>query len=296
MPTATSSRDPYSNFAEDMSSGLPPVSSAPRSSRSTGPLTRSRTEPSVGLNLTTIPETVSSTSSGDQFFAPLAEPFSSSDESSPDPSPRLGNRRSPYSNDPSPNRSPRARHNRSPYGTGRSPGEPRQDEHRPSPYSSRPSPDPSPRHHDSRRSSSHSNGPSPRTPNNPSPQHRPSPYSNSRRENPLPAPPMERPTLSGSQPPVQESPPANWSRRVRYGFWNRRGDHLTPNLYVVYAPEDRAYPSELRNYPDERGGFQDHHGTFIPAADRPELPASLPQRGRPPAQPYDSFVVYKYFP
>lgn len=292
MPT-TAPRDPYSNFAEDVSSALPSASSAHRSTRSTGPIVRSRTEPSVGPNLTTIPEAVSSTSSGDQFFAPLHSPLSSSDESSPRAV------RSPYTNDPSPNRSPRARHNRSPYGAGRSPPEPRQHEHlRQSPYSSRPSPDPSPRHHhDSRRSSSHSNGPSPRTPDDPSPQHRdrrPSPYSSSRRENPLPAPPMERPTLSGSRPPAQEPPPANWARRVRYGFWNRRGDHLTQNLYVVYAPHDRAYPEELRDYPDERRGYQDHHGTFIPVADRPELPASLPQRGRPPAQPYDSFVVYKY--
>ncbi|KAI6021200.1 hypothetical protein EDC04DRAFT_372938 [Pisolithus marmoratus] len=39
MPTAAS-RDPYSNLAEDISSALPPVSSAPHSSRSTGPLRR----------------------------------------------------------------------------------------------------------------------------------------------------------------------------------------------------------------------------------------------------------------
>lgn len=302
MPT-TASRDPYSNFAEDMSGALPPSASAPRSSsRSTVPIVRSRTEPSVGPNLTTIPESASSASSGDQFFVPLVEPLSSSDdddddESLPDPSPRA--RRSPYyyTSDPFPSRSrsPRAvrHHSPSPYRAERSPTEPRQHEYpRRSPYSSRPSPDPSPRHHhqyDSHRSSSHSNGPSPRTPDDPSPpQHR------SRRENPLPAPPMERPTLSASQPPPQEPPPAHWVRRVRHGFWNRRGDHLTQNLYVVYAPHDRAYPDELRDYPDESEGYQDHHGTFIPVAERPELPASLPQRGRPPAQPYDSFVVYKY--
>lgn len=315
MPT-TASRDPYSNFAEDMSGALPPSASAPRSSsRSTVPIVRSRTEPSVGPNLTTIPESASSASSGDQFFVPLVEPLSSSDdddddESLPDPSPRA--RRSPYyyTNDPFPNRSrsPRAvrHHSPSPYRAAEpSPTEPRQHEYpRRSPYSSRPSPDPSPRHHhhyDSHRSSSHSNGPSPRTPDDPSPpQHRsrrsspPYSSSSSRRENPLPAPPMERPTLSASQPPPQEPPPAHWVRRVRHGFWNRRGDHLTQNLYVVYAPHDRAYPDELRDYPDESEGYQDHHGTFIPVAERPELPASLPQRGRPPAQPYDSFVVYKY--
>ncbi|KAI6021199.1 hypothetical protein EDC04DRAFT_2732771 [Pisolithus marmoratus] len=99
---------------------------------------------------------------------------------------------------------------------------------------------------------------------------------------------------SSSQPPAHEAPPTGWTRKVRLGYWNKRGDHLTSNSYVVYAPPNRAYPPELRDYPDERRGYQDHRGVFVPVGDHEELPASLPQRGRPPAQPYDSFVVYKY--
>ncbi|KAL4073481.1 hypothetical protein J3A83DRAFT_4090234 [Scleroderma citrinum] len=218
MPTTSSTHDSFQNFTEDLSNSLPSLSSgSARSSRNSVPLSRTRTEPTVGANLTTIPETSSGLSSGDQYFAPLPDPPSTDDESLDEPS------------------------------------------H-----------DPSSQHRDSR----------------------PSPYSSSstnRRENPLPPPPVERPSLAASQPPVQEPPPTNWSRRVRLGLWNRRGDHLTTNMYVVYAPEDRAYPPELRDYPNEREGYSDQHGTFIPwSRDRPELPASLPNRGRPPAQPYDS--------
>jgi len=69
-------------------------------------------------------------------------------------------------------------------------------------------------------------------------------------------------------------------------------------LHVVYAPPDKAYPTELAGYPDGKDGYLDaylnHHLPWI--EERPELPASLPQRGRPPTQPYESFVVYGYLP
>ena len=322
MPTTTSSRDGFHTFTEDLSNSIPSLSLAPaRSSRNTNQLGRTRTEPAVGANLTPIPETSSGLSSGDQYLAPLSEPPSSDDESSNEnePSHYRGTRRSPYSSGPSPNRSPRS--GRSPHSVRRSAEpSPRHPDHRPPSYHNRRSPDisprndprlssysngsdPSPRHHESR-PSPYSNRPSPRSPDDPSPQQRDlrsSSYPSSsvnRRENPLPPPPMERPSLAASQPPTQEPPPANWSRRVRLGFWNRRGDHLTSSMYVVYAPEGRSYPPELRDYPNERDGYGDHHGTFIPWSDRPELPASLPNRGRPPAQPYDSvspsrlFIVY----
>jgi len=316
MPATSSSRNGFLNFTEDLSNSLPPVSSATaRTSRNPTQLSRTRTEPSMGANLTTIPETSSSLSSGDQYLAPLQEPPSTDDESVDDPSPRRRSRHSPYSSGPSPNRSPRS--GRSPHSVRHSAEpSPRHADHRPSSYRSPDiSPqthdprlsthssgsDPSPRHYDSRRSL-HSNRPSPRSPDNPSPQQRdlrPSPYPSSsanRRENPLPPPPMERPSLAASQPPVQEPPPANWSHRVRLGFWNRRGDHLTSNMYVVYAPENRAYPDELRDYPSERKGYFDQQRTFIPwSPDRPELPASLPNRGRPPAQPYDSVSPLRFF-
>lgn len=143
------------------------------------------------------------------------------------------------------------------------------------------------RHHERRRDRSHSYE---RT-------NHLTPYNNnSRSSNPLPPPPMERPNLAASAPPPQSPEPVHYTRRVRKGFWNRRGDHLTPNLYVVYAPENRAYPAELQHYPSETDGYKDQYGTFMPyLAERPELPASLPYHGRPPAQPYDSFVIYSYY-
>jgi hypothetical protein len=116
-----------------------------------------------------------------------------------------------------------------------------------------------------------------------------------RRENPLPPPPVD---TQRSSPSPQGPPPAHYSRKVRKGFWNKRGDHLTSDLHVVYAPPDKVYPAELAGYPDGKEGYLDaylnHHVPWI--EERPELPASLPQRGRPPTQPYESFVVYGYLP
>ncbi|KAF9240474.1 hypothetical protein BU15DRAFT_87678 [Melanogaster broomeanus] len=260
LPNPTSSsRDMYSSFPEELLNSLD--STTPSRQRSSGvgaPLSRSRTEPALGINLSTIPESSSALSSAEQFFAPLREP-SSGDDSSPDPSPRPRNRRSPYaSSRQSPEPSPRYR-----------------DAHA-SPYAGGPSPGPSPRTRDPRPSSYSSSG---------------------RRDNPLPPPPVERPNLEASRPPVQEAPPSTYSRKVRMGLWNRRGDHLTRNSFVVYAPQDREFPEELRDYPNEREGYKDQFGCFVPwLKERPELPASLPYHGRPPAQPYDSFVVYTYLP
>ncbi|KAF8198585.1 hypothetical protein BJ912DRAFT_30614 [Pholiota molesta] len=80
--------------------------------------------------------------------------------------------------------------------------------------------------------------------------------------------------------------------RVRRGYWNRRGDHLTPEGYIVYAPLNMAYPAELVAYPSEEEGYRNHDGVLCQWAERPELLESLPRRGRAPERPYDGFVVY----
>jgi hypothetical protein len=73
-------------------------------------------------------------------------------------------------------------------------------------------------------------------------------------------------------------------------LWNRRGDYLTSDMHVVYAPPDKTYPAELSRYPDGKEGYYDAQlNQQVPwIEDRPELPASLPHRGLPPAQPYES--------
>ncbi|KAG6808969.1 hypothetical protein H0H92_002203 [Tricholoma furcatifolium] len=61
----------------------------------------------------------------------------------------------------------------------------------------------------------------------------------------------------------------------RLGFWNRRGDHCTAEGYLVCAPYDESYPSELAAYPENE--YQDHFGFRIAFEfTRPELPESLP--------------------
>ncbi|KDQ22250.1 hypothetical protein PLEOSDRAFT_1079689 [Pleurotus ostreatus PC15] len=127
---------------------------------------------------------------------------------------------------------------------------------------------------------------------NTSPDHQPQPapqQQQTRPPNPLPAPPMEiRPPLSNPSP-RKKTPPVGYTRRVRKGFWNRRGDHLTRSGCIVYAPAGRTSPDELRGYPDQYEGYRDEFGTFADYdGSRPELPESLPYHGKPPSRPYDS--------
>ncbi|KAJ7218287.1 hypothetical protein C8J57DRAFT_1732233 [Mycena rebaudengoi] len=115
------------------------------------------------------------------------------------------------------------------------------------------------------------------------------------RMNPLPEPPQELGRNPGITLPVQRTPPSSYRLAVRKGLWNRRGDHLTIDGFVVYAPADCAYPAELRDYPAETVGYRDHLGAEVGYLDsRPELPESLPRFGQAPRQPYEKFVVYEY--
>jgi hypothetical protein len=93
----------------------------------------------------------------------------------------------------------------------------------------------------------------------------------------------------------KSSPPTSSTRRIRHGYWNKRGDHLTGDC-IVYAPEDLAYPAELASYPGELEGFKNHRNQFMPySAERRELSDSLPQRGMPPKKPYQYVRVYQFF-
>jgi hypothetical protein len=88
--------------------------------------------------------------------------------------------------------------------------------------------------------------------------------------------------------PDQSSTPGQYRERVRQGFWNKRGDHVTPEGYVVYAPDNKAYPMELRDYPGSFEGWRDHLGNFLAHQPRPELPDSLPKHGMAAVRPYES--------
>ncbi|KAF8198582.1 hypothetical protein BJ912DRAFT_1140121 [Pholiota molesta] len=57
--------------------------------------------------------------------------------------------------------------------------------------------------------------------------------------------------------------------------------------YVVYAPLGMAYPAELAAYPLEEVGYRNEKGVFVGYAERPELSASLPCKGRAPKRPYE---------
>ncbi|KZV62749.1 kinase-like protein [Peniophora sp. CONT] len=80
----------------------------------------------------------------------------------------------------------------------------------------------------------------------------------------------------------------NGPGRVRRGFWNRRGDHLTPEGYIVRVPNDRTfpflYPPELYNYPDGDNHFRNHLGK---EAQNP-LYRELPGGGAN----YDKYIAY----
>ncbi|KAF8621223.1 hypothetical protein AX15_007939 [Amanita polypyramis BW_CC] len=111
----------------------------------------------------------------------------------------------------------------------------------------------------------------------------------SRHSNPLPAPPAEHPNIPFS---LSSSGSAQPTKRVRKGYWNKRGDHCTKSGYIVYAPHDQTYPFELQDYPDESVGYLDENSHFLKFHQRPEHPESLPHYGQPPLRPYSSFVDY----
>jgi hypothetical protein len=111
------------------------------------------------------------------------------------------------------------------------------------------------------------------------------------------APRKARPRLS-LPPPQQPKPPRGTYRRsLRYGYWNRRGDYLTMDKYVVYAPHNRANPPELEGYPSPTDGYKDHYGNFVKYdPTRCELPESLPRQGQPPSLPYEKVGLVPPFP
>ncbi|PFH50498.1 hypothetical protein AMATHDRAFT_85722 [Amanita thiersii Skay4041] len=110
--------------------------------------------------------------------------------------------------------------------------------------------------------------------------------SSSRQSNPLPVPPTEHSNLHFSSLSQSGSGAYTTKKRVRKGYWNKRGDHVTMSGFIVYPPSDHLYPSELQDYPDEKVGYLDEKGHFLPFSDRPELPESLPHRGQAPRRPY----------
>jgi len=54
---------------------------------------------------------------------------------------------------------------------------------------------------------------------------------------------------SNSTPRQQPIKLAVFTGSVRRGYWNRRGDHLTPEGYLVFPPKSMQYPDDLKMYP-----------------------------------------------
>ncbi|KAI0937531.1 hypothetical protein AcV7_003535 [Taiwanofungus camphoratus] len=293
--TSTSSYLPVlTNFSEEPAGLLSPLVSAPRSTSDSSPgsreLSRSHTHPTYtsGNTFESIPEDRATSQPhtprpADRDRDPNATPYvnprtpTHTSHVTPDSSSRHLSRSHTYPTlDSSVSSLPSTDASRTAYAP-RSPGTSR------SPYTSR-----------SPTSASRSRGPSPSR--------------NARQNhNPLPAPPMPSSylTSSASMPVSLASASASAAapqqpayRRVRKGFWNRRGDHLTVERngqYIVYAPRTLANPSELVHYPIPTEGFMDHLGNKIKYDPNvPELPQSLPLHGEPPSRPYEEFVQYVY--
>ncbi|KIM43940.1 hypothetical protein M413DRAFT_443005 [Hebeloma cylindrosporum] len=97
---------------------------------------------------------------------------------------------------------------------------------------------------------------------------------------------------------ITNSPPRRQSKlasikSVRRGYWNRRGDHLTTDGYLVFPPPNMQYPDDLKEYPKQ--GYRNHMGLYISYVKRPELPQSLGKDGKPPERPYESVRVCLLF-
>ena len=140
--------------------------------------------------------------------------------------------------------------------------------------------------------------PGPYTPQGRSPASSTHTYRSSSSSNPLPTPPQERRDPGFSLPPPQQPKPprGTYRRAVRYGYWNRRGDYLTLDKYVVYAPHGHENPPDLEGYPLPTEGYKDHLGHFEKYdPTRRELPESLPRQGQPPMLPYNQVSSFIYF-
>ncbi len=112
--------------------------------------------------------------------------------------------------------------------------------------------------------------------------------------NPLPEPPRD--LQYSLPPPRQKTPPKTYKKKVRMGFWNRRGDHLTLDGHVVYAPPHLSHPAELKSYPRTKDGYMNHEGAFMKQSPNwTELQDSLPRFGRPPVRPYESVSAFSSF-
>ena len=119
------------------------------------------------------------------------------------------------------------------------------------------------------------------------PHPHPHPHSNPRLTRTPSHPPIGAPI-----PPLASTPLGRYPRHVRRGFWNRRGDHLTEDSYLVYCPPGRNFPKDLEEYPDL--GFKNHLGDImaLPSDSRPEEhPESIPRAGRPAARPYETVSI-----
>ncbi|KAH9933915.1 uncharacterized protein B0H18DRAFT_982749 [Fomitopsis serialis] len=97
---------------------------------------------------------------------------------------------------------------------------------------------------------------------------------------------------ASAYPPAPAAPSPGHSpgtRKVRKGYWNRRGDHL-----VYDQNRDMANPPELAHHPSPIDGFMDHHGQKVKYDPNvPELPESLPLHGEPPKRPYKEVCIFR---
>ncbi|VDC03563.1 unnamed protein product [Peniophora sp. CBMAI 1063] len=87
-------------------------------------------------------------------------------------------------------------------------------------------------------------------------------------------------------PSTSNASTSSYSTRTRRGYWNRRGDHLTSEGYIIRAPSGRTYPSELDSYPEGDGHFRNHRGKEAKDPRYRELPGSAG------GSQYDKYVQY----
>ena len=101
---------------------------------------------------------------------------------------------------------------------------------------------------------------------------------------PVPVPPL--PVEASHRHRAPSSVPRKMT--VRKGYWNRRGDCLTPDRkYFVRAPPKYQYPKEFSHY-NERDFFRYDGKKYAWNPDMKEYPESLSFHGRPPRYPFES--------
>lgn len=102
----------------------------------------------------------------------------------------------------------------------------------------------------------------------------------------------------GGVPPPPSPPPATKGggsyTRMRIGYWNAHGDHLTPQGEILLPPPWAESPAELSGYPKVGKGFLDDIGRWKEGENAVQVRCD--SKGRMKDRPFENYIIYRNVP